>query len=136
MYMRAIVVFLVYLFIALPSNAKLIKVLAIGNSFSEDAVEQNLFELAKAQGDSLVIGNAYIGGCSIERHYKNLKGDSALYAYRKVIGGTKAEYKHVTLKRIIRDEQWDIITLQQASQLSNRKSPNTSATCMYSLPGT
>ena len=118
MYMRAIVVFFVYLFIALPSNAKLIKVLAIGNSFSEDAVEQNLFELAKAQGDSLVIGNAYIGGCSIERHYNNLKGDSALYAYRKVIGGTKAEYKNVTLKRIIRDEQWDIITLQQASQLS------------------
>lgn len=46
--------------------ARVIKVLAIGNSFSEDAVEQYLYELAAAQGDSLVIGNAYIGGCSID----------------------------------------------------------------------
>ena len=44
-----------------PLQAKLIKVLAIGNSFSQDAIEQYLYELAHAQGDSLVIGNAYIG---------------------------------------------------------------------------
>lgn len=116
--MKVSCVLLLYLFTFIPLNAKLIKVLAIGNSFSQDAVEQYLFELAKAQGDSLVIGNAYIGGCSIERHYNNLLGDSALYDYRKVVGGIKAEYKKVTLKRIIRDEDWNIITLQQASPLS------------------
>ena len=92
--------------------------LAIGNSFSQDAIEQYLYELARAQGDSLVIGNAYIGGCSIDRHYTNLVKDSALYAYRKVVGGVRSEQKKVTLKRIIRDEQWDIISLQQASQHS------------------
>ncbi|MDE6646879.1 MAG: DUF4886 domain-containing protein, partial [Prevotella sp.] len=48
---------------ALTVQGKVIKVLAIGNSFSEDAVEQYLYELAAAQGDSLVIGNAYIPGC-------------------------------------------------------------------------
>ena len=92
--------------------------LAIGNSFSQDAIEQYLYELARAQGDSLVIGNAYIGGCSIDRHYTNLLKDSALYAYRKVVGGVRSERKKWTLKQIIRDEQWDIISLQQASQLS------------------
>ena len=51
-----------------PLQAKVLKVLAIGNSFSQDAVEQYLYELAAAQGDSLIIGNAYIGGCPIERH--------------------------------------------------------------------
>ena len=51
--------------------ARVIKVLAIGNSFSEDAVEQYLYELAAAQGDSLVIGNAYIGGCSIDHQWSN-----------------------------------------------------------------
>ena len=101
-----------------PLQAKLIKVLAIGNSFSQDAIEQYLYELARAQGDTLVIGNAYIGGCSIDRHYTNLVKDSALYAYRKVVGGVRSEQKKVTLKRIIRDEQWDIISLQQASQHS------------------
>ena len=104
-----------------PLQAKLIKVLAIGNSFSQDAIEQYLYELARAQGDSLVIGNAYIGGCSIDRHYTNLVKDSALYAYRKVVGGVRSEQKKVTLKRIIRNEQWDIISLQQASQHSVRR---------------
>lgn len=116
--MKYIAILLLYFLTSLPLDAKLIKVLAIGNSFSQDAVEQYLFELAKAQGDSLVIGNAYIGGCSIERHYNYLRGDSTLYDYRKVIGGVKGEYKKVTLQRIIRDEDWNIITLQQASHLS------------------
>ncbi len=100
------------------SEAKVVKVLAIGNSFSEDAVEQYLYELARAQGDSLVIGNAYIPGCSIDRHYKNLKGDSAVYSYRKIVGGVKLVRKKTTLKQIIRDEQWDVISLQQASKFS------------------
>lgn len=104
--------------LSLCVNAKLIKVLAIGNSFSEDAVEQYLFELARAQGDSLIIGNAYIGGCSIDRHEANLAGDSALYEYRKVVGGIRYVRRGWTLKDIICNEQWDIISLQQASQLS------------------
>ncbi len=99
----------------LLATGKTIKVLAIGNSFSEDAVEQYLYELAAAQGDSLVIGNAYIGGCSIDTHMENLKTSAEKYAYRKVIGGIKTEEKGVSLQRIILDEPWDIITLQQAS---------------------
>ncbi len=117
-----VVILCLCLFSFSPLQAKVIKVLAIGNSFSEDATEQYLYELAHAQGDSLVIGNAYIGGCSIDRHYRNLIGDSAVYAYRKVIGGVKLEKKKVTLKSIIRDEQWDIITLQQASAQSGNPS--------------
>lgn len=111
--------FFLYLFF-LPLGAKTIRVLAIGNSFSQDAVEQNLYELAKAQGDSLVIGNAYIAGCSIERHYTNLKKDTAAYDYRKVVGGVKAKRFKATLKSIIRDEHWDLITFQQASPLSGQ----------------
>ena len=115
---KTLLFLLLYLFTFLPLSAKLIKVLAIGNSFSQDAIEQYLYELARTQGDSLVIGNAYIAGCSIDRHYNNLVKDSALYAYRKVIGGVRSEQRKVTLKRIIRDEQWDIISFQQASKLS------------------
>ena len=100
------------------SPAKVIKVLAIGNSFSQDAVEQYLYELAEAQGDSLVIGNAYIGGCSIDRHYDNLLKGKADYEYRKIIGGVRSNKKKADLRSIIRDEQWDLITLQQASPQS------------------
>ncbi len=95
-----------------------LKVLAIGNSFSEDAVEQYLYELAAAQGDSLVIGNAYIGGCSIDRHWDNAQTGKADYEYRKIVGGIRSNRKKTTLKEIIHDERWDIITLQQASHYS------------------
>jgi hypothetical protein len=116
--MKKAVILLVFLFTFLPFSAKVVKVLAIGNSFSVDAVEQYLYELAAAQGDSLVIGNAYIGGCSIDRHYDNLLTGKAEYEYRKIVGGVRANRKDTDLQHIIRDEQWDIITLQQSSPLS------------------
>ena len=115
---KTVITLLLTLLSLTTADAKLIKVLAIGNSFSEDAVEQYLYDLAKAQGDSLVIGNAFIPGCSINMHYDNMKSSARRYAYRKIVGGVKTEEKKVSLQRIILDEPWDIITLQQCSLLS------------------
>ena len=61
-----------------------LKVLAIGNSFSDDAIEEHLHGLAKAEGLTIVIGNIYKAGCSIERHVKYLRGDVADYEFRKI----------------------------------------------------
>lgn len=97
---------------------RVLKVLAIGNSFSVDAVEQNLYELAHAEGDSLVIGNAYIGGCSIDRHWQNAQTEKPEYSYRKIIGGKKTTKDSICLRDIIKDDDWDIITVQQSSPLS------------------
>ncbi len=103
----------------LPAGAqKVLKILAIGNSFSIDAIEQNLYELAHAQGDSLVIGNAYIGGCSIDRHWGNTYNGKTDYSYRKIIGGKRTIQDKKTLKEIIQDDEWDLITVQQASPVS------------------
>lgn len=114
--------FFITLFLcSLSLGAKnVLKVLAIGNSFSEDAVEQNLYELAQAQGDSLVIGNAYIPGCSIDRHWSDAQTNKAEYNYRKIIGGVKTNKKDQNLEQIIKDENWDIITLQQCSPQSGQ----------------
>ncbi|SFF97482.1 DUF4886 domain-containing protein [Prevotella sp. KH2C16] len=111
-------VFLLLLTVALCTQARQIKVLAIGNSFSEDAVEQYLWQLAAAQGDTLVIGNAYIPGCPIERHYNNILVDKKEYEYRKVVDGKKTNTKKTGLRQIIEDEAWEIISLQQASHFS------------------
>jgi len=100
-------------------QAKTIKVLAIGNSFSEDAVENYLHSIAAAAGDTMIIGNMYIGGCSLERHWNNAEGDSALYAYRKIdVTGKMTETKGKRLSEAIPDEDWDFISLQQVSQNS------------------
>ena len=55
----------------------ILRILAIGNSFSQDAVEQYLYELFAASGKKVIIGNLYIGGCSLERHYNNINNDAA-----------------------------------------------------------
>ena len=55
---KAVLFLLFYLFTFLPLSAKLVKVLAIGNSFSQDAVEQYLWELAREAGVKMIIGNA------------------------------------------------------------------------------
>ena len=96
-----------------------LKLLAIGNSFSEDAIEQNLFELAAATGHQMVIGNMYIGGCSLERHWENAQSNKPDYNYRKIeIDGKMTRTANYTLDKALRDEQWDYVSLQQVSQLS------------------
>lgn len=65
----------------------IVKILAIGNSFSEDAIEQNLFEILEAEGIPAIIGNMYIGGCSLETHLNNARSDAPNYDYRKVVNG-------------------------------------------------
>jgi len=117
--MRSIICFLLFI-ISLSVRADVLKVLAIGNSFSDDAVETYLYQLAAEQGDTLLIGNARIGGCDIDKHLANLKGDKPAYIYRKIVDGVLRETVDVTLSMIIKDEDWDIITLQQVSYLAGK----------------
>lgn len=91
------------------------RILAIGNSFSQDAVEQYLYELAEAEGFNPVIGNMYIGGCSLATHLANANNNSAAYEYRKIVDGKKTSRSKVTLAEALADENWDYISLQQVS---------------------
>ena len=101
------------------AQQKVVKILAIGNSFSADAIEQHLHELAKAEGITTIIGNMFIGGCSLERHVNNARNNIADYEYRKVgIDGKRVILRNVTLEKALADEKWDYISLQQASQFS------------------
>jgi hypothetical protein len=63
---------------------EVIKVLAIGNSFSQDAAEAYLDDLAKAAGIRLIVANAYIAGCTLETHSNNANGNLPAYSYRKI----------------------------------------------------
>ena len=95
-----------------------LRILAIGNSFSADAVEQYLWELFDAAGIPVIIGNMYIGGCSLERHFRNTVVFTEDYAYRKVVGGVKKSTPNVPLSHGLADEKWDYVSFQQASGLS------------------
>lgn len=95
-----------------------VRILAIGNSFSEDAVEQYLWNLADAEGIEVVIGNMYIPGCSLATHVENAEGDKAAYSYRKIVGGVRTATADVRLSAALADEEWDYVSLQQVSGFS------------------
>lgn len=109
---------LLLLTVALAASAqhRVMRVLAIGNSFSEDAVEQYLWDIAHDDGQELVIGNAFRGGQSLQSHWKDVTEGPGSFEYRKVEGGKKTNTKAQHLQTIVADEPWDIITFQQVSQ--------------------
>lgn len=99
-----------------------LRILAIGNSFSADAVEDHFYPIAAEKGVTLIIGNMYIGGCSLERHAKNVRQNISDYSYRKICAdGNKTVVGDYALERAIHDEKWDIITLQESSPISGIK---------------
>ena len=61
------------------------RILSIGNSFSQDA-HRYLHRLAKKEGVDLTTVNLYIGGCSIKRHYNNIVNDLSEYVYSENTG--------------------------------------------------
>lgn len=101
------------------AQQKPVRILAIGNSFSQDAVEQYLHELADAEDIPTIIGNITIGGCSLERHLRNARTNDSVYRYHKIgLNGKKVETKKVTMGMALADEEWDYVSLQQVSSSS------------------
>lgn len=92
-----------------------IKILAIGNSFSADAVEQELYGLFEAAGQKVIIGNLYIGGCPLEKHAANAASDAAAYSYRKISGGTMTKTPDTKMSQALADEDWTFISVQEGA---------------------
>lgn len=89
-------------------------ILSIGNSFSEDATRY-LHEIARADGEIVNTANLYIGGCSLETHYKNMtSGDRA---YELQYNGQNTGF-FVSLDDALQNRSWDVVTIQQVSHLS------------------
>ncbi len=101
-----------------------LKLLTIGNSFSNDAVRQ-LPQIAKAKGKELTIGRATIGGCSLERHARHLSeaiaGDENGRAYKAFEDPKTGAKRDVSLIEALQATDWDIVTIQQVSSLSYKR---------------
>jgi len=102
-----------------PVDADTIKILAIGNSFSEDALEGHLYQIAKAAGKHIIIGNLSIGGASLELHVNNAKTNANAYSFWKVDDkGKKTTTANTSIAKALATEKWTHISFQQASPLS------------------
>ena len=93
-----------------------IRVLCIGNSFSWDAVEQELVPLCDEKGVEVEIHNLYYGGCSLQQHAQFLMADKAAYSHRVCTNAEPRIVKDtITLRQALKDGKYDYISLQQAS---------------------
>lgn len=92
------------------------KLLAIGNSFSDDSTAY-LYPVLKALGaEDISLGNLYIGGCPIQLHVDNIRNDAPAYEYRTNTANkweTTLDYK---LKDAVCSQNWEIVSMQQASR--------------------
>lgn len=91
------------------------KILSIGNSFSQDA-QRYLQEIAKKNGSDFKTVNLYIGSCSLNTHYLNILDDKADYRFE--LNGKKGKIEKVSINWALESDNWDVITLQQVSSSS------------------
>ncbi|MBQ7373497.1 MAG: DUF4886 domain-containing protein [Clostridia bacterium] len=106
------------------NKLKTLKVLMIGNSFSEDTVP-HMDGMAKAYGlEDFVIATLMIGGCPLSLHYQNSKNGSKTYDffYYDSKNGEWRIDRQKSLEEGIGYTDWDYITLQQVSPLSGNES--------------
>ena len=86
--------------------------LTIGNSFA-DSVFEFLPKIAEeSEGDALTLERANHGGCELDRHWSYVEKEEAEPNARMYLNGT------MKLREILESENWDIVTIQQASHKS------------------
>ncbi|MCQ2742907.1 MAG: DUF4886 domain-containing protein [Bacilli bacterium] len=91
----------------------MIKVLAIGNSFSQDATSQ-----LQHHNKDIFVRNVYFGGCSLEQHVNYYKNGESRYEYQE--NGVKCLPDNKDLVFALTQEKWDVITVQQVSGKSGK----------------
>lgn len=92
-----------------------LKILTIGNSFSDDTMEY-LYSIAQSAGvEKVELGNLYIGGCTLDRHYENALTNAGSYEYRVNDHGSWSTTKNYKMLDAVESKDWDFISFQQAS---------------------
>ena len=90
------------------------QVLAIGNSFSQDATAY-LKKISECGKGDITVVNLFIGGCPLSRHYRNML--SGERAYSMEFNGQSTGF-FVSLDDALLSRDWDVVTIQQASHES------------------
>lgn len=90
------------------------KILAIGNSFSDDAME-HLAEILVGEGyTDFVLGNLYVGGCSMDGHKARIISGAKDYSFRINTGSGWTTVKE-SIQYGLDYTDWDVVTIQQVS---------------------
>lgn len=92
------------------------KILSIGNSFSEDA-QRWLHTISLDGNHKIDTVNLFIGGCSLEMHWDCIVNNKTDYDY---MGNNIERLRKASVNEVLENEKFDIITIQQASGFSGK----------------
>lgn len=93
-------------------------ILAIGNSFSVDAM-QYLYQILQELGyKDIYLGNLYIGGCTLQTHAGNVTNNSKAYTYYVNKTGSWTKTANFAPLNAMKEMDWDYVSMQQASGFS------------------
>ena len=100
-----------------PVNADTLRVLAIGNSFTTDAMTylDTIVKVAGINADRLCLYKAHKGGASFDTWIEAFHNESAV-SLERITGGVTMTSQG-TLSQLL-NQPWDVIVVQQASNLS------------------
>lgn len=95
------------------------RLLTVGNSFADNMVRY-LPDLAGAAGLSVTIGRANVSGASLQRHWEAVEAGEQGQLAKAKIYSAGPEKPARSLMDILGGGDWDFITIQQASLLSDQ----------------
>lgn len=107
--------------LTVAAGAPAIKILTIGSGSGNDATASYLQNLVKAAGKSLVIGNLYLDGASLEDHSKNISQNQAVYKYSRIaLDGSVNLLDDKQIKSVLKSENWDYISIEENMPLAGK----------------
>jgi hypothetical protein len=106
--LRSLSVLVATLLLATGASPKTVRLVTIGNSFSNNATHY-LGDLAKAAGHVLVHQPMAVGGASMEVHWTKIQ------ANEKDAKDPAGLYGAKSLSGVLKTDDWDFVTIQQAS---------------------
>lgn len=109
------VALLALLLICPRSYAETKRILVVGNSFSFDAVLQELLPVVRSGGDDIIVGFPYKGGTTLQLHWQYITNNEKIYNYYVIKDGKTTSTGSNTKcmdESIIASEPWDVVVIQ------------------------
>ena len=107
-----------------PAEDDTLNILMIGNSFCTYFVEE-LAGMLAADGIKAKVCNVYYSGCSLAEHWKWWKSGESNYDYYVTDESGRIGTNGVNLEYCLLQENWDFISLQEASSRTHKNDGQT-----------
>ena len=122
-YLLTLVVLTLSCALAAAQPKDTLRILAIGNGWSADVCTRDSYGYFEAAGQPVIIAYATRLKADYQFLSEAAANRSAVFTYGKIVRGEQSVTEGVSLETALKDEKWDVVTLQtQSAQACRRES--------------